>query len=249
MSLPDSTVVIQALALIDIARQRGITLRAIGGVAVTLVCREAYTEFPQLCRTPGDIDLVGLSEESGAVASVAQSQGFMPLVEFNFVNAGERMKFESDQLRLDVFLDTFRMCHTWSLRERLKIASGKTVSLGDLILSKLQVVQMAEKDYRDLAALVITLGRLCPVDAIAAADYIGQLAGSDWGLHFTCSRSLASMRDWANSYECTGLGSCVEPGLQLVASGIAHARKSTGWRLRSLLGSRKRWYLLPEESI
>ena len=55
---------------------------------------------------------------------------------------------------VDVLIDNFKMCHEIELKHRLS-HSGSTISSEDLLLTKLQIVSMTEKDLVDLIAMLI----------------------------------------------------------------------------------------------
>jgi len=48
---------------------------------------------------------------------------------------------------IDIFLDKFRMDHTLDFRKRLKL-DNLTIPVTDLLLTKLQIVRIAEKDLK-----------------------------------------------------------------------------------------------------
>ncbi len=106
---------------------------------------------------------------------------------------------------VDVFLDTFRMDHDIALLRRLEI-EPYTLSLADLLLTKLQIFRLNEKDLRDIVTLLadIEVARADgPGEAAAGsidsgtivagqidAGYIGRLCADDWGLFYDVTMNL-----------------------------------------------------------
>jgi hypothetical protein len=157
-----------------------------------------------------------------------------------------------------VMVDRLTMCHTLDFRPsfgRLPL----TVDAIDVLLSKLQIVELNEKDVRDILQLLSAL----PVkgddqgQASAAADgpaidteRFGKLLGSDWGWWRTVTGNLAKLPGLvADRPELAPPGASYDPVeqsrqlLQIAES----APKGVKWKLRANVGDRVRWYELPEE--
>jgi hypothetical protein len=78
-----------------------------------------------------------------------------PSVAFSQEYGIQRLIFHkpNEQLMAEVFLDVLRMAQTLDFRGRLELDSP-SVSLVDLLLSKLQIQQITEKDIKDMIALL-----------------------------------------------------------------------------------------------
>ncbi len=65
------------------------------------------------------------------------------------IGGGYRYIFENPrkQKHIDVFFDQLEMCHTVLFKDRLDIDSC-TISLADLLLEKMQIVEISRKDLR-----------------------------------------------------------------------------------------------------
>ena len=62
---------------------------------------------------------------------------------------------EPNDRQVDVFVGTFRMCHEIPVRERLEV-DPTSIPLAELLLTKLQVYELNEKDIRDTVAILST---------------------------------------------------------------------------------------------
>ena len=145
------------------------------------------------------------------------------------------------------------MSHRLDLRGR-PAGPDPTVTLADLLLTKLQVWEINRKDLGDAVCLladhVLAEGR--PADQTAGSDAIeaGRIAavlGVDWGFCHTVERNLASVAElWAVEPLA---GAPFEVGSQVAAltAAIERAPKSLSWRARARVGERVRWYETPEE--
>jgi hypothetical protein len=229
------------------AAAHGITLRALGGLAVRL---HAPPDLPPaMSRSHKDLDLVTTRTADRDVARFLQAMGYTPDRQFNTLNAGRRLLFYDDphERQVDVFVGTFKMCHTIPIAERLDV-EPLTVPLAELLLTKLQIVQLNEKDQRDILALLFchTVGD--SDDDVINATRVAQLLSDDWGLWRTTKLNLERTREALPSYRLPAedeqrIG---ERAAQLWAI-IEATPKSRRWMLRDRIGDRKRWYEMPEE--
>jgi hypothetical protein len=244
---PLSDVRQEGLRLVHAATERGIPVRLIGGVAVWASCPSAVT--PQLQRDYGDVDVISLRKVSRDLIRFAESMGYVPDKLFNALHGAQRLNFTDAATGrpLDVLLDRFAMCHTMDLRDRLGI-DPVTIPPADLLLTKLQVVRMNQKDLLDLTALLtdhplggketgsIDLGRLTA------------LLGKDWGFEHTARLNLARLRTSVAGF---GLPEAVSGMVGERIAGILAAldkgTKSLGWQLRARIGERVQWYEMPED--
>jgi hypothetical protein len=146
-------------------------------------------------------------------------------------------------------VDRLTMCHTLDFRP----AFGRlpfTVDSVDVLLSKLQIVELNEKDARDIVHLLsgAPVGEGAP-PAIDTGRF-GKVLASDWGWWRTVTGSLDKLP--ALVAEKPGL---LPPAPRYDA--LAQARqlldvagqipKGVKWKLRANVGDRVRWYELPEE--
>jgi len=144
------------------------------------------------------------------------------------------------------------MCHTLPFATRIANAAW-TLAPADLVLSKLQIVELTDRDAQDLAALLADHG-LSRTDAEGiATDRIATVCGTDWGWWRTVDDNLQRLIErWqadrvpADPDVRNLLGLAVTRAVAL-RSILDAAPRSTAWRLRSVIGRRVRWYDQPEE--
>jgi len=106
-----------------------------------------------------DLDFATTKKASGDTQTLLRDLGYEPHVGFNAMNAKERLLFfdNPNERQIDVFVGSFRMCHEIPLERRLDEESH-TVPLAELLLTKLQIIQLNEKDVRDAVALLSAKG-------------------------------------------------------------------------------------------
>ena len=81
--------------------------------------------------------------------------GYTPRDIFNALHGDSRLIFNDVEngRRIDIFLDVFEMCHKFNFKDRLPL-DKYTIPLVDLLATKLQVVEITEREYRDIISLV-----------------------------------------------------------------------------------------------
>jgi hypothetical protein len=237
----------EGLRLALAAAEREVTVRLIGGVAVWARCPSAM--LPALRREYGDVDVVGLSRESKELTTFCEEMGYQPDKLFNAIHGAQRLNFTDANTGrpLDVLLDKFSMCHAIDLRDRLAV-DPVTIPLADLLLTKLQVVRINEKDLLDLTALLADHdvgGR-----DLGSID-IGRIAavlGRDWGFEHTVRLNLDRLSAAIARLDLpTQTAAAIKDRIAALVGALDDGRKSIGWQLRARVGERVRWYEEPED--
>jgi hypothetical protein len=236
----------EALGLSRGAGEASLGLKLLGGLAVRVLC----PDFPPRLRAGQDMDFACVSKERKKVADWLARAGCEPDRRFNNLNGDRQMYFNAPSGRpVDVMVDRLAMCHTLDFRPGFS-RQPFTIDAIDVLLSKLQIIELNEKDAHDIVHLLAGL----PVDGGGQAsldtDRFAKLLGSDWGWWRTATGNLEKLPTLVA--DRPGL---VPPGARY--DPLAQARrlleiaqqtpKSMKWKLRAATGERMRWYELPEE--
>jgi Uncharacterised nucleotidyltransferase len=239
-------IVAEGERLLDIASGEGVPLRLLGGVAV----RMKAPELPSaLTREYKDIDFAVTKKAASAADRLLRDAGYQPHVSFNAMHARERGLYfdEANDRQVDLFIHSFRMCHEIPLGDRLEVEDG-TVPLAELMLTKLQIVQVNEKDIRDTVLLFHGHPIADRDDGAVNGAQIAALCASDWGLWRTITANLERCRGHVGDYELPDADRArIEARFDELLQRIEAEPKTRGWKLRAKVGERKRWYDLPEE--
>ncbi len=109
----------------------------------------------ELRRVQRDIDLVTERGRGKALSGLMVGSGYEPDRRFNGINAGRRGLYHDRAVerQVDVFLGSFEMCHQLPIAARLKL-EDRTLPFAELMLTKLQIVKLNEKDLRDILLLL-----------------------------------------------------------------------------------------------
>jgi hypothetical protein len=244
---PLADIAAEAGRILAEAAARSLPVRLVGGLAIRL---HATTEpQPALAREFKDIDLVTRRDKAREVVSLITSLGYTPDNAFNTLNSGRRALFYdlAHERQLDVFVGSFEMCHKIPVADRLDV-DPVSVPLAELLLTKLQIVELNEKDLRDILALVIDHDVADHDSDAINADYVAKLCADDWGLWRTCRQTIERARDGIGRFELAEAQRAIlDERLQALWRRVEAEPKSRRWRLRDRVGDRVRWYEEPEE--
>jgi hypothetical protein len=242
--IPLGDLVAEARRLIEAARAQELTVRVLGGAAVYM---QSPNEQPLLPRELKDIDLVTPRGEGKRIARLLDEHGYVGEDMFNAVRGSRRQLFHDlvNGRQLDVFVGEFEMCHSLPIADRLE-RDPYTVPLAELVLTKLQIVELNERDERDIYTLFfhheVGPGGIEPA-------VIATLCAADWGLWRTCKGTIERSCADIDQYGLDGSAQqLVRKRLERLWADINAAPKTGRWKRRSRVGERMRWYQEPEEA-
>jgi hypothetical protein len=233
--------------LIRLAEERGTRLRALGGLGIALRAPDAH---PALQREFADIDVAAARKGRADVAAALERAGLEAEREFNALQGARRQIWWTPDrsTHVDVFLGEFAMCHSLDLDQRLP-AEHSALAAADLLLMKLQVVELNHKDVTDAAAL-LTTHRLGESDAAGSINRrrIVEVLTTDWGFYTTATDNLERLPELVFALDPELARPVAEAAAEIRAE-VDAAPKSRAFKLRARVGRRKRWYEVPDESI
>jgi hypothetical protein len=248
-AVADTDLLHEAKSLIDLATERDIALRLVGGLAI----RVLTPELPPRGRLAQDLDFASASSTRRALIEMLTEQGYDADKNFNALYGNKQLYFAHGNtgLAIDVLIDKLHMCHTLEFADRLT-RMPYTLDAVDLLMSKLQIVELNEKDADDCLRLLVTF-RLEDTDDPGAIDLrvFRSLVADDWGWWRTVTLNLERITALLNG----GARPAIEGGkldartqLQALSDAAESAPKSRRWKMRARIGERKRWYDVPEET-
>ena len=114
--LPDIQIEMQRL--IAAANAKSILMRVLGGVAIKV---HRTVEHPLFAREYGDLDFVVAGKQRREFEAFMPQMGYSPHKQFNLLNGSERQIYyhNETEMKIDIFVDTFSMCHKIPLEGRL----------------------------------------------------------------------------------------------------------------------------------
>ena len=224
----------------DIAKRNNTVLKLVGGLAIYEYC----TDHSFCERHHADMDLVGLVSQYEDIVQTMKKAGYLENTSMTISTGGSRLLFEKSEeaSHIDIFLDRINIEHEIDLRNRLEIEED-TVSVSDLLLIKLTITRLNEKDLRDIIAMVkdFQMGHNDNPRTINMT-YIADLCAKSWGLHHDVASSLRKTLQFLPTYHLpkkVRIG--VTKKLEALEDMILKSPKSLKWRLRALLGEHVAW--------
>lgn len=245
-------IIAEAQKIVDAAAQRGMTLRIMGAAAVRIHCQQFLKLHKLLQRELTDIDLMGYSSQGAEVSSLLESLGYLFDKNMRHIAAIlQRYIFKHPVYgwKVDVFFDKLEMCHTIDFKGRLEL-DYPTITVSDILLEKLQIVKINEKDIKDVIVLLREHEISESEKEAVNKSYISKLLSKDWGFYYTATSNLKKICNMLNKYSdvlSPEDASDVTGKINSLLDAIEKAEKSSSWKLRAKIGPRVRWYRDVEE--
>lgn len=233
--------------VLSAASGHGVTVRVLGGLAIAMLAAKPVPE--PLRRAYADIDIMIGRSDSKPVTTLLEGLGYEPNRRFNSLHGSTRLLFydTANSRQLDVFVGAFKMCHELNLDHRLEVVSG-TLAPADLLLTKLQIVQVNAKDLSDAATLLYEC-EIGDTDTRATINRrrLTEVLSKDWGWYTTVTDNLSATSGLAREKLSSGDAAVVVSRIEAITDAAEQAPKSMSWKLRARVGRRVQWYELPEE--
>jgi hypothetical protein len=231
--------------IIDASREAGLTLRVIGSLAFQIHCPQYGYLQEAMGRAYTDIDFAGYAKESEGIKALMAGLGYVENQQVSLFSEGSRAIFDDpdNDLHVDVFYEKLDFCHVISWEGRLEVDTP-TIPLAEMLLEKMQIVEINEKDIIDTIMLLLEhpLGE-SDKETINIAR-VAELCAQDWGLWRTATMNLEKVGQLAQGYDQLTeeqkayVASQVESGLARIEA----EPKPLAWRLRARVGDRVKWY-------
>ena len=244
--LPD--IEIEMRRLVSAAREKSILMRVLGGLGIKV---HRTTEHPAFAREYGDLDFVVAGKQRREFEAFMPEVGYAPHRQFNLLNGTERQIYYHNQTetKIDIFVDTFSMCHKIPLEGRLHL-HPITIPLAELFLTKVQIAELNRKDALDIASLLLYAETGSDDEGKINLKRIAQLCGADWGLYKTTSINLKRVEEITGEAQVDlteaerGL---IKQRVSEIYQTFETMPKSLAWQMRDKVGTRVRWYEEVEE--
>jgi hypothetical protein len=235
----------EAIRIVNEVQARGVILRLLGGLAIRIHAPSA--SHRAFSRSYPDMDFATPNKAREVERAMAEI-GYGGDREFNLLNGASRLIFygATPEQKIDVFVGSFEMCHKLPITERIAV-EPLTLPLAELLLTKLQIVQINEKDLRDVCALLLDHPVGSTDGETINADRVAELCAKDWGLWRTITFGLDKVTAYSKGALDGSDAATIATRVAELRQVIDTAPKSIKWKTRSAVGERVRWYELPEE--
>jgi hypothetical protein len=262
----DKLLVEDALRIVETARKKEVTLRLLGALAITLHSPEFSTlhrglkRLGDLDRAFTDIDLMGYGKQRVKVREIMEDDLEYSVDQSVLLFRGkERLLYHHPEGRynVDIFFDSLHFSHDISFGTDLK--KGRlsldypTITPTDLLLEKLQIHTISEKDLKDIIVLV-RAHELKNSDELNDINikHVAATLSDDWGFWKDATSNLRDVVAYAEKYRAEGMlpesdFSTVSDRILMILSAIESETKTMRWKLRERTGKDKQWWNSVEE--
>jgi hypothetical protein len=251
--IPTEVFIDEGSRLVDEATKRGIPLRLLGGVAIRIHCMEFLDFAKRLARLGEgqqeftDLDLMSYSKFRKKMKDFFQEMGYEKRPTTMSSAATQRQIYFHPKgwFYVDVFFDKLLAAnHPLEFRGRLDFDSP-TITPTDMLLEKVQIVFPDEKDVKDIMLLL----RAHEVSLQEEKNkingkFIATKLASDWGFWYTVTENLGRLKPYVDQFK--NLTDVDRQDLisktDRLLKAIDQEPKTTGWKMRSVIGTKRKWY-------
>jgi hypothetical protein len=231
--------------IIQASQEARLTLRVIGSLAFQMHCpRYGYLQ-QALGRAYTDIDFAGYGKEAQEIKALMAGLGYVENEQVSLFSEGSRAIFDhhDGDLYVDVFYDKLDFCHVITWKGRLEV-DAPTIPLAEMLLEKMQIVEINEKDVIDTMMLLLEHPLGDGDDETINVTRVARLCAEDWGLWRTTTMNLDKVARLAQGYEQLSdeHKAHVASQVQSALARIEAEPKPLPWRLRARVGDRVKWY-------
>ncbi len=231
--------------ILEASDKAGILLRVIGSLAFQMHCPKYGYLQAAMGRAYTDIDFGAYKKQTKEIQALMAGLGYVDNREVFIASEGERSIFDKPGagLHVDVFYEKLDFCHPIYWKDRLEV-DAPTIPLTELLLEKMQIVQINEKDVIDTIMLLLE-HPLGDVDKETInIKLAAELCAKEWGLWRTASMNLDKVKQLAQHYPQLDETQKMQVTTQVdkILARMDEEPKPLAWRIRARVGDRVKWY-------
>ena len=242
----------EASRILNRLRPKETSLRLMGACAIRLGSPGLTQLYESLNRPLSDLDFAAFSKEARKIEPILNDLGYTQDKRIVAFHEAQRNFYYNDaaHMKLDIFFDRLAMCHTIEFKDRLNL-TFPSIPPSDILLEKMQIVQIAEKDLKDTVILLRGQQLSESDDRAINTRYLSKLLANDWGFWYTVMLNLDKVKDYGST-----LTQLSEADKQDVSQKIDNLKerfnnepKSFRWKMRARVGPSVKWYNEVEDLI
>ncbi len=232
-------------AILKASDDANVLLRVIGSLAFQMHCPQFGYLQAAMGRAYTDIDFGAYSRQNKQITEMMTKMGYVENREVYIASEGERAIFDKPGtgLHVDIFYEKLDFCHAIYWKDRLEIDSP-TIPLTELLLEKMQIVQINEKDIIDTIMLLLEHPLGDTDKETINIKLAAQLCANEWGLWRTTTMNLEKVKQLAGHYTQLTPEQIAKVAFQVdeITARLNSEPKSPAWRIRDRVGDRIKWY-------
>jgi len=241
----DASFMSRAKSIASAAEEKHVTLRLLGAIAFRIHCHKYEYLHKMLGRSISDLDFVGYSKQKDLIEKLLVGIGYVkrPPSLVTFYSLRDIYQDPAQNTVVDVFFDKLQMCHDIDFKNRLEV-DNPTIPLAELLLQKLQIVQLTDKDVKDVLVLMREHEVADHDKEAINLPYISKLLANDWGFYYTATMNLKKVRGMVGSFNELGDAdkTDIKDKIEKTSQSIENEPKTFSWKMRARVGPSKKWY-------
>jgi len=266
--VPTKVFIQEAETIVEEAEKKGVILRVMGGLGVAMHCQE-FRDFAMKLGRIGtgvvkdqeysDIDFMSYRKHRDRIKDFFSDIGYAKRRATLSSAASERQIYYHPKgwFYVDIFYDQLLVAnHPLDFKGRLEL-DHPTIPVTDMLLEKIQMWEaFSVKDLKDCLVLlrshkVEEKGGKEDIDA----SHIAKLLSEDWGFWYTATTNLKKINRFVSEIDKLGAEAEIDPNrfekedreeivrkTEALLEKIDREPKSFKWKMRSKVGTTKKWY-------
>jgi hypothetical protein len=234
--------------IVEAAQQRGIVMRVMGPLALHYYFPDDIDLYASLERLGDryftDIDFAAYGKHRRNMVDFMKDMDYeADLQTMAMTGKTRHIYFGGAVPMIDVFFDELNYCHKVLYEGRLDLDPW-SVSLADIMLQKLQIWEINDKDLKDLEYLMIVAEFGEDDVSKVNVGYIARRFADDWGFWYTATTNLDRVKEHVDTVRVLSgeQRAKVKQVADAVRARIDQEPKTKGWEKRAKKGTKKTWY-------
>lgn len=234
--------------IVEAARERDIVMRVMGPPALHYYFPDRVDLYASLERFGeryfGDVDFAAYGKRRDKMPAFMKDMGYECDLDTLMLSGKERQIYFGGALpMIDVFFDKLRYCHEIDFAGRLEI-DPYSISLSDILLQKLQIWEVNDKDLKDIEFMFICVPIGDDDERKVNEGYVVRRLADDWGFWYTATTNLTRVKEHVDGV--TALSAEQKDQVKEVAdrlgARIEAEPKTKRWTKRAKKGTSKVWF-------
>ena len=234
--------------IVEAAQHVGITMRVMGPIALHYYFPDQIDLYAALERLGEryftDIDLAAYGKTSGKMMGFMKTLGYECDTNTMMTSGKTRHIYYAGPVpMIDVFFDKLDYCHEVLYKDRLEL-DPYSVSLSDIMLQKLQIWEINDKDLKDIEYL-LTVAAIGDDDQQKInQSYIAKRFGDDWGFWYTATTNFGRVKEHVDNVPAftPEQRQHIKDRCDQFLARIEAEPKTKAWNKRAKKGTSKLWY-------
>jgi len=234
--------------IIEAGEKEGIVMRVMGPLALHYYFPEQIELYAKLERLGEryftDIDFAAYGKSGGKMKSFMEKLGYECDLSTLMSSGKTRQIYYAGPVpMIDVFFDALNYCHEVSYKGRLELDPW-SVTLTDILLQKLQIWEINDKDLKDIEFLFCTTEIGDDDQKKINQSYVATRFGDDWGFWYTGTTNLNRVKDHVDKVAALSdeQKALVHQKADHMLARIEAEPKTKGWNKRAKKGTNKPWF-------